>query len=69
MKPKTGDANTTSIRDGTGGGGQGRPARTFELHIGHANRNITKWKKVVGLRVRGGGEGPDPVDHCTLVKL
>ena len=44
-----------------GGEGGGR-ARTFELIL--ANQNCTKRKKVVGLRVRGGGEGPGPADSC-----
>ena len=42
--------------------GWGGRARTFELSL--ANQNCTKWKKVVGLRVRGGGEGPGPADNC-----
>ena len=46
--------------EGKGGGGQ---ASTCEIDLGHGTES-TKWKKVVGLRVRGGGEGPDPVEHC-----
>ena len=46
--------------EGKGGGGQ---ASTCEIDLGHVTES-TKWKKVVGLRVRGGGEGPDPVEHC-----
>ena len=42
--------------------GWGGRARTFELSL--ANQNCTKWKKVVGLRVRGGGEGTGPADNC-----
>ena len=44
--------------EGKGGGGQ---ASTSDID---PVIESTKWKKVVGLRVRGGGEGPDPVDHC-----
>ena len=46
-------------------GSCGANARTRELDLGLlARRKSTRWKNVVGPRVRGGGEGPDPEHHC-----
>ena len=46
-----------------GGGGRGGASKHLRTCC-WPQQLSTKWKNVVGLMVQGGGEGPDPVEHC-----
>ena len=48
---------------GAGGGGRGGASKHLRTCC-WPRQLSTEWKNVVGLRVRGGGEGPGPADNC-----